>query len=296
METHELNAFVKVVQAGSFTKAADLLGTQKAHLSRVISQMEQRLGVRLLERTTRSLSLTEVGRELFERAIGILAALEDAQHAAQRTLHEPRGVLKLTCGVEFGQLAVSGWINTYMKRYPHVVVEADWSNRVVDLVHEGFDLAIRLGDLPDSTMAARKLGELQYGLYASSDYLQRCGSPANAQDLLQHDLLMFTGGASKQGWLLQRGNERVRFPVQQARYRINNSYAVCNAALAGLGIAKLPRLLAKQVGMPAQLTEVMPEWTSPAVAVHAVFPSARFLTPKVRAFVETAHSSFAQLL
>ncbi|MCA3234829.1 MAG: LysR family transcriptional regulator [Cupriavidus sp.] len=294
METHQLNAFVKVVQTGSFTKAADLLGTQKAHLSRIISQMEQRLGVRLLERTTRSLSLTEVGREMFERAIGILAAIEDAKHAAQRTLDEPRGVLKLTCGVEFGQLAVSAWINTYLQQYPEVEIEADWTNRVVDLVHEGFDLAIRLGELPDSSLAARKLGDLHYGLYASPAYLQRHGTPSHPQDLHQHDLLMFTGGNAKQGWLLRRANESIRISTQHARYRINNSYAVCNAALAGLGIAKLPRLMTQQLSTRTQLIEVMSSWASPAVVVQAVFPSARFLTPKVRAFIETVHSNFSK--
>ncbi len=296
MEIHELNAFVKVVQTGSFTKAADLLGTQKAHLSRLISKMEQHLGVRLLERSTRSLSLTEVGREMFERAIGILAAVEDAKQAAQRTLDEPRGTLKLTCGVEFGQLAVSGWINTYLQRYPQVVVEADWSNRVVDLVHEGFDVAIRLGDLPDSTLAARKLGELHYGLYASPTYLQRHGSPKLAQDLQQHELLMFTGGSLKQGWTLYQGAERsegqVRLSAQQARYRINNSYAVCSSAIAGLGIARLPRMLAEPEAATGRLVEVLADWQSHRVAVHAVFPSARFLTPKVRAFVEVAALQF----
>jgi LysR family transcriptional regulator, regulator for bpeEF and oprC len=292
METSELIAFVKVVQTGSFTKAADLLGTQKAHLSRVVSQMEQRLGVRLLERTTRSLSLTEVGREMFERAITILAAIEEAKQATQRTLDEPRGVLKLTCGVEFGQLAVNSWINTYLQRYPHVAIQADWYNRVVDLVHEGFDLAIRLGDLPDSSLAARKLGEMDYGLYASPSYLQRRGLPSHAQELNQHELLMFTGGRSKQGWQLQRTDETVRITSPNARYQINNSFAVFQAAVAGIGIAKLPRLLVQQANNSAQIVEVMTDWASPSVPVHAVFPSARYLSPKVRAFVDTAHGCF----
>jgi DNA-binding transcriptional LysR family regulator len=294
METSELNAFVKVVQTGSFTKAADLLGTQKAHLSRVVSQMELRLGVRLLERTTRSLSLTEVGREIFERAIGILTAIDEAKQAAQRTLDEPRGVLKLTCGVEFGQLAVNRWINTYLQRYPQVAVHADWDNRVVDLVHEGFDLAIRLGDLPDSSFAARRLGELDYGLYASPSYLQRRGSPSHAKDLHHHELLMFTGGRSKQGWQFQRASENLRITSPTARYQINNSFAVFQAAVAGLGIAKLPRLLTQQANNSSQLVEVLADWDSPTVAVHALFPSARFLSPKVRGFVDTALSCFAK--
>ncbi len=292
MEIYELNALVKVVQAGSFTQAAEALGTQKAHLSRTISQLESRLGVRLLERTTRSLSLTEVGRELFERAMAILAAVDDAERAVQHTQGEPRGVLKLTCGVEFGQLAVSAWINTYLQSHPQVSVEADWSNRVVDLVHEGFDLAIRLGDLPDSSLAARKLGEVHYGFFAASVYLQQHGEPVHADELAQHSLLMFTGGILKQGWVLRRGDETVRVPAQHGRYRINNNFAVCDAARAGLGIARLPRLLAHNAVATGALKQVLCDWTTPSVLVHAVFPSARFLAPKVRAFIDIATHAF----
>lgn len=276
MEIYELNALVKVVQAGSFTQAAEALGTQKAHLSRTISQLESRLGVRLLERTTRSLSLTEVGRELFERAMAILAAVDDAERAVQHTQGEPLGVLKLTCGVEFGQLAVSAWINTYLQSHPQVSVEADWSNRVVDLVHEGFDLAIRLGDLPDSSLAARKLGEVHYGFFSSSTYVQQHGAPTHADELVQHPLLMFTGGNSKQGWVLQRGDETVRIFARQGRYRINNSFAVCDAVLAGLGIARLPRLLARNAVASGALQQVLCDWSTPGVMVHAVFPSSPF--------------------
>jgi DNA-binding transcriptional LysR family regulator len=130
-------------------------------LSRVITQHEKKLSVRLLERTTRSLSLTEVGREIFERAVGILGSVEDAQSAAQKTQAEPRGVLKLTCGVEFGMISVSRWVAEYLQRYSQVQVQADFNGRLVDLVHEGFDLAIRVGNLPDSSLAARKLGNLE---------------------------------------------------------------------------------------------------------------------------------------
>jgi len=161
MDITALQAFVKVVQTGSFTRAADALHTQKAYLSRVVTQLEKELGARLLERTTRSLSLTEIGREFFERAVGILASVEDAQRAVQKAQGEPRGVLKLTCGVEFGMIAVSGWIAAYLERYPQVRVDGEFTGRIVDIVHEGFDLAIRVGPLADSTLTARKLGELR---------------------------------------------------------------------------------------------------------------------------------------
>ena len=292
MELAALAALVKVVQAGSFTRAAEAMHTQKAHLSRVITNLERELGVRLLERTTRSLSLTEVGREIFERAVGILGAVEDAERVAQRMLAEPRGVLKLTCGVEFGVIAVSRWIDAYLQRYPQVSVDADFTGRVIDIVHEGFDLAIRVGELPDSRLAARRLGELHYGLFASPDYLARRGIPGSPEELAQHDLLVFTAGSHRVGWRLVQGSENRRIEAP-ARLRINNSFAVRDAAIQGLGIAQLPALVANAALSSAQLTRVLPDWHPPAVPVHALFPSNRYLTPKVRAFIDHAVHAFS---
>jgi DNA-binding transcriptional LysR family regulator len=157
MDVNALAVFVKVVQTGSFTRAAAAMGTQKARLSRVVAQLE--------------------------RAIGILGAVDDVERVAQRMHAEPRGVLKLTCGVEFGMIAVSRWIDTYLRRYPQVSIGADFTSRIIDIVHEGFDLAIRVGELPDSRLAARRIGELQYGLFASAAYVARragvsCGHSA----------------------------------------------------------------------------------------------------------------------
>nr|WP_315203690.1 LysR family transcriptional regulator [uncultured Albidiferax sp.] len=291
MELNELSAFVKVVQTGSFTRAADLLGTQKAHLSRVITQLEKKLGVRLLERTTRSLSLTEVGREMFERAVGILGAVDDAQRAAQKTQAKPRGVLKLTCGVEFGMVSVSRWIAEYMQKYRQVQVQADFTGRLVDLVHEGFDLAIRVGNLPDSSLAARKLGNLEYGLFASPDYLARRGVPAQPADLAQHDRLVFTGGTQAAAWHLRNGADEVAVEVAP-RLRVNNSFAVRDAVQQGLGVAQLPLVVAQPSLDPGGLVRVLPAWRPPDVPVHALFPSARYLTPKVRAFIDHAAGAF----
>lgn len=287
----ELNALVKVVQAGSFTRAAELMGTQKAQLSRVITNLERKLGVRLIERTTRSLSLTEVGREIFERAVGILGAVEDAERVAQRMLAEPRGVLKLTCGVEFGMIAVSRWIDGYLQRHPQVSVEADFTGRLIDIVHEGFDLAIRVGELADSSLAARKLGELSYGLFASPDYLARRGTPEHPDALQHHHLLMFSAGTHRSGWRLRRGGDERRIDAV-ARLRVNNSFAVRDAARRGLGIAQLPLVVARPSVADGELAPLLREWQPPRSPVHALFPSARYLTPKVRGFIDHAVSAF----
>ncbi|MFO1303991.1 MAG: LysR family transcriptional regulator [Burkholderiales bacterium] len=287
MDLPDLQAFVKVVQTGSFTRAAESLDTQKAHLSRVVSQLERELGVRLLERTTRALSLTEIGREFFERAVGILASVEDTRRAVQKAQGEPRGTLKLSCGVEFGMIAVSGWIDRYLTRYPQVRVDADFASRLVDIVHEGFDLAIRVGSLADSTLAARKLGEITYALYASPAYLARRRAPAKPQDLASHDVIAFAGGSHQSTWTLERDGQSVKIELQP-RLRANNVFAVRDAASRGLGIAQLPLIVAEPAVRAGELREVLRGWSPSPVPVHAVFASARYLTPKVRTFIDLA--------
>lgn len=292
MELSALHAFVKVVQVGSFTRAAEILGTRKTHLSRVITQLEKQLGVRLMERTTRSLSLTEIGREFFERAVGILASVEDAEHAVQKSQGEPRGVLKLTCGVEFGMLAASAWISRYLQRYPQVRIDADFTGRLVDIVHEGFDLAIRVGPLADSMLVARKLGELKYGLFASPSYVSRRGVPMHPNDLEMHDTLAFAGGSHQATWSLALGSQVERVNLAP-RLKANNVFAVRDATLAGLGIAHLPRLVADPEVRSGRLLALLGEWSLPAVPVHALFASSRYLTPKVRAFIDLAAEAMA---
>jgi LysR family transcriptional regulator, regulator for bpeEF and oprC len=291
MELIELTALVKVVQTGSFTRAAQAMNTQKAYLSRVISGLEKKIGVRLIERTTRSLSLTEVGREIFERAVGILGAVDEVTHVAQQTLAHPRGLLKISCGVEFGMISVSGWVNSYLAQFPDVRIEADFTARIVDIVHEGFDVAIRLGDLADTSLVARKLGELQYGLFASEAYLRRKSRPQTAAMLANHELLVFNAGAQKSIWQLHNGADVCRVQLS-SRLRVNNSFAICDAAIAGLGIALMPIIVARHAQEKGMIKRVLPGWAPPPVPVHAVFPSARYMTPKVRAFIDHAAASF----
>lgn len=287
MDLSTLQSFVKVVQAGSFTRAAEALVTHKARLSRVVSELERELGVRLLERSTRSLSPTEVGREFYERAVGILASVEDARRTVQRAQGAPRGTLKLTCGVEFGMIAVTGWIGRYLQRHPQVRVDADFTNRMVDIVHEGFDLAIRVGTLQDSALNARPLGELSYGLFAAPGYLREHGTPAQPDELSAHAVLAFTGGSHIASWELTRDGLTQR-PALHPRLRANNVFAVRDAAAEGLGIAQVPLVVARSLQAQGRLVPVLADWTLPSVPVHAVFASARYLTPKVRAFIDLA--------
>jgi DNA-binding transcriptional LysR family regulator len=294
MELRELTVFVKVVQAGSFTAAAELLDGHKAAVSRTIGALERKLGVRLLERSTRSLRLTEVGREVFERAISILGAVEDTERMAQQLFAEPRGLLRLTCGVEFGMLVVSDWINAYLQRYPDVSVEADFTGRIVDLVHEGFDVAIRLGPLADSGLTARRLGQLHYGLFASPGYLLRRGTPSDPAALKEHDWLSFTAARRHRRITLRHRDAAVSFEPRP-RLGINNSFAVRDAARAGFGIAQLPLLVATPAVENGSLVRILPDWAAPPVEVHAVYASSRYLSAKVRAFIDGAIARFGSV-
>jgi DNA-binding transcriptional LysR family regulator len=230
--------------------------------------------------------LTEVGREVYERATGILAAVDDTERVAQRLTEAPAGQLRLTCGAEFGMLRVNGWLNSYLARYPQVRAEVEYTGRLVDLVHDGYDLAIRLGELQDSRLSARKLTELHYGLYASPGYLEAMGEPTHPKELgARHSLLQFTGGAHRSGWHFQRDKEDLRINAQ-ARLKVNNSFGARDAAIQGLGIAKLPELVAARALGAGLLKKIFSDWVVPPVPVHAVFASNRYLAPKVRAFID----------
>jgi LysR family transcriptional regulator, regulator for bpeEF and oprC len=293
MTLEQLKILVKVVQAGSFTKAADLLGTQKSYLSRVVSQLEAELGVKLLARTTRTLSLTEAGREVHERAVGILGAVDDTVRMAQRSQGEPKGQLRLTCGVELGSIAVGRWIEEYLETYPLATVDAEYTSRVLDLVHEGFDLAIRVGPIGESRLMARPIGQIEYGLFACPRYLASKGAPLTLENLQQHSLITFAGGGPRRGWQLTRIDETDVVKVDApSRLRVNNSFAVRDALLRGLGIGHLPLLIASESVARKRLVPVLAQWRPVPAPVHALYPSNRYLSPKVRAFIDLAVERF----
>jgi|SRR5690348_11354565 len=295
MDIDELATFVAVMRAESFTGAARALGLQKAHVSRVVSRLERKLGARLLQRSTRSLAATELGRELYERATAILAAIDETQAIIQRSQAGPQGVLKLTCGVEFGQLVVNGWIRSFLTQYPSVRVDAYFTERVVDFIHEGFDLAIRIGQLSDSSLSARSLGKIRYALYASPAYLKVRSALRHPQDLIAHDLIVFvmSGGMPTPAWHLENNGDRADIATP-ARLAVNNHVSARDAVVDGLGIGLLPCFQARPFAETGRLVEVLPGWTRAPVPVHAVFGSSRYLTPKVRAFIDLASRSPAE--
>lgn len=285
LNTDHLRLFLTVLAAGSFTRAADLAGSNKAHVSRVISRLEDQLGTRLLNRSTRALSPTDAGQDLATRARAILDALADAQQALRGRADQPRGRLRITCGYEFGLLAVNSWVRAFLERWPEVSVEVEFTNRLADIVHEGFDLAIRVGRLPDSDLVARKLGEVTYGFYAAPSYLARHGVPAHPADLGAAGFIGFAGSPAE----VARGAEACALP-SGSRYLANTNMAVRDMAVAGLGVALLPCFQAAPFVAAGQLTPVLSGWSRPPVEVHAVLPTSRLMSATTRAFIDLARS------
>jgi len=295
MTLEQLRIFVKVVDAGSFSQAAELLGLQRSNVSRSVAALEAELKATLLERTTRRQSISEAGRAVYERAVGVLAAIDDTLRVTQNLQATPRGLLRLTCSVEFGMTAVGRWVELFLERYPHCTVEAEFASRSLDLVHEGFDLAIWAGPLQESRLAARQLGHFQFGLYASPRYAAEHGLPGSVQALESHPFVLLTGKSAGVGMTLQNVDtgERIKWqPV--ARLKVNTGLSVCSAVVKGLGIGMLPDFVATPLVSEGKLMPVMAQWRPPSLSIYAVFPSNRYLTPKVRAFIDLAVAEFVQ--
>lgn len=281
----QLEMFVNVVDAGSFTGAAEALGVSKSHVSRQISALEDRLGARLLNRTTRKVILTDIGRVFHERCTRILEELEDAEAAVTSLQTSPRGRLRMSVPMSFGVRYIAPYLADFMAQYPELEVEVDFSDRRVDLVDDGYDLAIRIGRLADSSLIARKLAPTLQVVCASPGYLEEHGEPHTPEDLKQHQCLLYTydtGGL--QTWRLEGPGGEVVVHVK-GRVVANNGDALVAAAEAGLGVLQIPDFLAASALRQGSLRQILPQWASSA-AVWAVYPHSRHLSAKVRVFVD----------
>jgi len=290
MDLNELLVFTRVVQAGSFTAAARRLKMPKSSVSRKVSDLEERVGARLLHRTTRKLGLTDAGRMYFERAAPIISDIEQVDQAVGELQAAPRGLLRVSAPLSFGLLVPM--VASFLERYPEVRVELVCTDRVVNLVEEGFDVAIRAGHLVDSTLVARRLGAMKRVLVASPGYLKhhpRLKSPA---DLEKHPCIAFGSIPTPSLWTLHFGEKKVDVQVP-ARLSTNDMDLMLDAARAGIGIAWLPEHIAAADLRRGRLKRLLTDWSSPETPVHAVYPSARHLSPKVSALVELLRKEFS---
>lgn len=274
MDLNRIAAFARVVEAGSFTAAAAALGVRKSSVSRSVAALEAGLGIRLLQRTTRKLSLTDAGRAFFERARDALAALDDAQQAASSLGGEPRGTVRVTAPVDLSA-DLATVTSAFLRAYPAVRIEVSLTARLVDLVKEGFDLAVRAGPLADSSLLARKLGEAELGLFASPVYLDRAGRPRRISDLGRHECVLYRAGGTEARWRLSgpHGEEEVRV---HGRVDTDEYAFVRTMLLAGAGIALAPVTMFAAPVETGELERVLPRYARRSAPVHVLWPSRRF--------------------
>jgi len=276
---------VQVVESGSFVKAGGRLGLSTTAVSRQVAELEGHLQTRLLQRTTRRIGLTETGRSFYERCGQILAELDEAEREAQQEMVDPRGTIRLTASINFGMRQLTPAIATFLARNAHVKFDVSLSDRVVDIVEEGFDLAIRIGMMGVENLVARKLGETRLVTCASPEYIARHGAPGSPEELSRHNCLTYEY-AVRNVWTYRdaAGHER----TVRVSGRLNSNNGDLNAAVAaeGSGIAFEPDFMVGGYLKSGKLVQLLEEFKAPISPIYAVYPSRRFLPAKIRAFVD----------
>ena len=286
-----LSVFVAVVEKGSFSAAAKQLGLSRNMASRHVMALEDHLSARLFNRTTRSVSLTSLGAAYYERARQILAELAAADREASLQSLTPRGRLAVNAPVAFGTRHVAPGLKAYRERFPEVEVELTLNDRYVDLVEEGFDLAIRIGRLVDSSLIARRLGEIGISLCAAPDYLKAHGTPQSPADLARHDCLGYAYAANRNLWRFTGPEGDVEVKVKPSLWS-NNGDALTAAAIAGCGIVPQPDFLVRDALIDGRLERILEGHDMGRLGVHAVYPHSRQLSVRVRTFIDHLAGSF----
>ncbi len=282
----EMDAFVQVVDSGGFTEAARRMGLSKSAVSKHVASLETRLAVRLLNRTTRRVSPTELGLAYYDRARIVLADALEADSMVTAMQATPKGVLRVSAPVTFGVRHLSAPVASFLRAHPDVDVNLVLDDRFVELLAEGFDLAIRIGTLADSGLMARKLAQTRVALAASPDYLAAMGTPHGIDDLNAHRLLHYTNLSSGNFWRLRGKGGEERQVRAGGRLTVNNGESLLLAAEYGLGIVLVPAFILGDALATGRLVEVLPDRPRDVLGIHAVHPQGPFVQPKLRAFVD----------
>jgi DNA-binding transcriptional LysR family regulator len=286
-----MNAFARVVSAGSYAEAARRMGLTRSAVSKAVTELEHLLGVRLLDRTTRRVTPTEAGRAYHERIVGILAEVESTESAVARLHDEPKGLLKINAPMSFGTLYLGPAIAEFMVAYADLRIELILNDRFIDPIEEGFDVTVRIGALPDSSLVARKLAPARRVLVASPAYLQKRGSPKTADDLIHHRALSFGHSQAAQRFELTHRGESLSVPVASCLCS-NNGDILRSAALHGNGIALLPTFLVGPDIATKKLAVVLSDYQPTGLDIYAVFAPNRYLAAKTRVFIDFLASRF----
>ena len=288
----EMEAFAMVVDQGGFTDAARKLGISKSAVSKHVSSLETRLGARLLNRTTRRVSPTEIGLAYYDRARRVLNDAGEADALVTSMQSAPSGTLRVSIATDFGVNHISPILGTFLHEYPDITVNMVLNNRHVELISEGFDLSVRIGELEDSTLRARKLAETEKQMIVSPSYLEKYGRPTRIDDLNEHKLLHYSNQANGSVWKLTAPSGEKRHIRSAGWLTVNDGQSLLNAALGGLGIAFLPDFLYADAMREGRLVPAIENMAPESLGIYAVYPPGRYTQPKVRAFIDFLVESF----
>jgi DNA-binding transcriptional LysR family regulator len=292
MQLDDLKIFVATVDARNFTAAAERLQLSKQFVSRRVMALEAGLGVRLLVRNTRKLAVTDLGYEFYERASRILAEVAEAEQAMSSRRSHPRGLLRVSAPLSFGMVHLSPLVGGFLSSNPEVSIDLELSDRVVDVVGEGYDMALRIGTLADSTLIAQKLAEVRMVACCSPVYRDTRRLPATPADLVRHPCLLY-GEEARNGWRFEVEGA-VRNIEVHGPLRANNGEVLRDAAMAGVGIALLPEFIVAGALAGGRLIEVLERFVSPPLTLYAVYPQHRQSSVTIRAFTQFLRERFAQ--
>lgn len=294
IDPNDLLIFAHVAELGSFSRAAEKLGLPKSTVSRRLSALEQRLGEKLLLRTTRRQTLTELGLQLLEHARQVAAEVEAVSALSERRQATPSGRLRVSMPSDFGHLLLADSLAAFVSMYPSIQLELDLSPRRVDLLGEGFDVVVRLGKLPeDSLLVARRLADFPAGLYAAPNYLAEHGEPKDPDDLFRHEAIrLLQGNGDPAPWALEQGEQRWQ-GLAPGRVSANSPELLIRLACAGAGIAAVPDYFAAAEVRHGSLRRVLPQWCVPSHTAWAVFPERKLMPVKTRVFIDMLRTALA---
>jgi DNA-binding transcriptional LysR family regulator len=288
-----ISAFAKVVETGSFVRAAERLDVSVSSVSRLVAELEAHIDARLLNRTTRRLSLTESGRAFYERCVQLLADLEEAKEAAGAGAANPRGTLRITCGTSFGVRYLAPAIADFVVRHPHVRFDVELSDRVVDLVDEGFDAALRIGKIGSEQLVGRKIGTTRLVCCASPEYLRHRSTPQKPDDLATHACLSYEYSPHRYVWPFQDSSGADRSVRIDGPVHANNGRFLVAMAVAGIAIVLEPDFIVGPEVRAGRLVPLLQGFEAPLANIYVAYPSRRHLSAKVRAFADFLSTRFA---
>ncbi|MDR9481439.1 MAG: LysR family transcriptional regulator [Salibaculum sp.] len=290
----EMEAFATVVDQGGYTDAARKMGISKSAVSKHVSALEARLGARLLNRTTRRVSPTEIGLAYYDRARRVLTDAGEADALVTSMQSDPAGLLRISAATDFGVNHLSPMLGDFLHEFPDITVNMVLNNRFVELISEGFDMAVRIGELEDSSLRARKLTETSRRMVASPSYFQKHGRPQRIDDLNAHKLLHYSNAANSAVWKLTAPSGEKRQVRTAGWLTVNDGQSLLNAAISGLGIAYLPSFLYADAMEQGLVEDAIPDLPVETHGIYAVYPPGRFTQPKVRAFIDFLAHAFAE--